>query len=94
MTVYAPAEAVEGTVIDNVDEPEPPDSTITEEGAAVTLQADGADSVNETVPLNPLSDVTVTVETPEYPATTVKAEGEAETEKSGPEGTFTVTVVE
>ena len=87
MTVYAPAEAVEETVIDIVDEPEPPDPTVNEEGVAVTLQPDGAYGVNETAPLKPLSEVTVTVELPDDPAATAKAEGDTETEKSGFTGT-------
>ena len=84
VTAYPPGEAVDGTVIDSVDEPDPP---VTEDGITVTLQPEGAEADNETVPLKPLSDITVTVETPDDPATTVKAEGDAETEKSGFTGT-------
>jgi hypothetical protein len=75
--VYAPAVAADGTAIDNVDEPDPP---ATEDGVTVAVQPEGADTVKETVPLKPLSDVTVTVETPDDPATIVKEEGDAETE--------------
>jgi hypothetical protein len=75
--VYAPAVAADGTAIDNVDEPDPP---VTEDGVTVTLQPDGAEADSETVPLKPLSDVTVTVELPEDPATIVKTEGDAEIE--------------
>jgi hypothetical protein len=77
VTVYAPEEAVEGTVIDSVDEPDPP---VTEDGVTVAVQPEGAEGVNETVSVNPLMDVTVTVETPDDPATIVKEEGDAETE--------------
>jgi hypothetical protein len=77
VTVYAPAVAVDGTVINSVDEPDPP---TTEDGVTVAVQPEGADTVRETVPLKPLSDATVTVELPDDPATTVKAEGDAETE--------------
>jgi hypothetical protein len=68
---------VDGTVIDSVDEPEP---SATEDGLTVAVQPEGADTVKETVPLNPLSDVTVTVESPDDPAKIVKEEGDAETE--------------
>jgi hypothetical protein len=77
VTLYVPAVAVDGTVIDSVDEPEPP---ATEDGVTVAVQPEGADTAKETVPLNPLSDVTVTVESPDDPAKIVKEEGDAETE--------------
>jgi hypothetical protein len=68
---------VDGTVIDSVDDPEPP---ATEEGLTVAVQPEGADTVKETVPLKPLSDATLIKEDPEDPAGIVKAEGDAETE--------------
>jgi hypothetical protein len=68
---------VDGTVIDNVDEPEPP---ATEDGVTVAVQPEGADTVKETVLLKPLSDATLIKEDPEDPAGIVKAEGDAETE--------------
>jgi hypothetical protein len=83
VTAYVPATVVNGTVIDSVDESDPPDATVTEGGLTVALQPDGADAVSETSPLNPLSDVTVTVELPEAPAAIAKADGDAEIEKSG-----------
>jgi len=75
VTAYAPAVAVDGTVIDNVDEPDPP---ATEDGVTVTLQADGAEADSETVPLNPLVGATLIKEDPEDPAGIVKEEGDAE----------------
>jgi hypothetical protein len=80
VTVYAPAEIVDGTVIDNVDEPDPPGPIETKDGLTVTLQPEGAEADSETVPLKPLNDATVTVELSEDPATIVKAEGDAEIE--------------
>jgi hypothetical protein len=73
--VYAPAVAVDGTVIDSVDEPDPP---VTEDGVTVALQPEGADADSETVPLKPLVGATVIKEDPEDPAGIGKAEGDPE----------------
>ena len=78
--MYAPAEILDGTVIDNVDEPDPPDPIETKDGLTVTLQPEGAEADSATVPLKPLNDVTVKVELPEPPVTIVKEEGDAEIE--------------
>ena len=83
VTVYVPAAVVDGTVIDSVDEADPPDPTVSEVGLTDALHPVGAVAASATVPLNPFSDVTVIVEFPEAPALIVKADGEAEIEKSG-----------
>jgi hypothetical protein len=70
-------------VIESVDELDPPDATASEDGLRSAPKPGGADATNETVPLNPLSDVTVTVELPEFPVWIVKVDGDAEIEKSG-----------
>ena len=80
VTGYFPAAVLDGTVIVNVDELDPPDETVSEGWLGDALQLFGAAVVSVTVPLNPLSDVTVIVELPEAPAWTVKADGEAEIE--------------
>jgi hypothetical protein len=81
--MYAPAEVVDGTAIDNVDVSSSPEAIVSEDGLRVASKPDGADAVSETVPLNPLRDATLIEETPEAPAMIVKAEGDAEMEKSG-----------
>ena len=80
VTGYFPAAVLDGTVIVNVDELDPPDETVSEGWLGDALQLFGAAVVSVTVPLNPLSDVTVIVELPEAPAWIVKADGEAEIE--------------
>ena len=83
VTMYVPAVADVGTVIDSVDVADPPDATVSEVGLTDALQPVGAVTVSETVPLNALSDFTVIVEVPEAPALIVRADGDAEMEKSG-----------
>ena len=61
--------------------PLPPAGTFTEEELSVELEL--GDDANETVPLNPLTDVTVIVEEPELPEFSVKDDGFAEMVKSG-----------
>ena len=80
VTGYFPAAVLDGTVIVNVDELDPPDETVSEGWLGDALQLFGAAVVSVTVPLNPLSDVTVIVELPEAPAWFVQADGEAEIE--------------
>jgi hypothetical protein len=82
-TVYVPASVVDGTVIVSVDEADPPDETVSEGGLGDALQPFGAVAASVTVPLNPLSDVTFIVEFPEAPALIVRADGDADIEKSG-----------
>lgn len=81
--VYVPAVADVGTVIDSVDVADPPDATVSEVGLTDEFQPVGAVTVSETVPLNVLSDFAVIVEVPEAPALMVRADGDAEMEKSG-----------
>ena len=80
VTGYFPAAVLDGTVIVNVDELDPPDETTSEDELRDAFQPVGAAAASVTVPLNPLSDVTVIVELPEAPAWIVKADGEAEIE--------------
>lgn len=68
VTGYFPAAVLDGTVIVNVDELDPPDETVSEGWLGDALQLFGAAAASVTVPLNPLSDVTVIVELPEAPA--------------------------
>ena len=70
-----------------VEVPEP----TTLEGETEDVTSTGAEIVKETVPANPFSPVTVTVEVPEEPAMTVSVEGLAPMVKST---TFTVTTAE
>ena len=83
VTVYAPRAAVVGTLIVSVDIADPPDATVSEVGLTDTVQPVGPVTVSETVPLNLLSDFTVTVEVPVAPRLIVRADGDAEMEKSG-----------
>ncbi len=94
MTVYVPAVKVEGTFIDNVDEPDAPDATVSDDELRVAPTS-VEDIVSEIVLLNPLSDVTIIVELPEVPEGIVKEDGDAEIEKSavgGGEGGGGVTI--
>ena len=84
VTAYVPAAAVDGAVIVRVDEADPPDVTVSEDELRDAFRSVGADAASETVPLNVLSDATVIVELcEEDPARIVKADGDAEIEKSG-----------
>jgi hypothetical protein len=83
VTTYVPAETAVETVIVSVDEADPSGATMSEDGSRPALKPVGADTASETVSSNPLSDATVVVELPEDPAEIVKADGEAEMEKSG-----------
>lgn len=84
VTVYVPALVPSGTVTFNVDVRDPPDATVSEVGLRVAPKLVGTDAAtSETVLLNPLSDVTFIVELPEAPALIVRADGDAEIEKSG-----------
>ena len=90
--VYVPALVPVGTVIDSLDVADPPDATVSEVGLTDALQPVGPVTVSETVPLNVLSDFTVTVEAPLAPGLIVRADGDAEIEKSAVTGAGTVTV--
>jgi hypothetical protein len=82
-TGYVRVVLLDGTVTVSVDELDPPDRILSDGGLVDVLHPVGAAGVSVTVPLNPLSEVTVIVEFPEVPALIVKADGEAEIEKSG-----------
>jgi len=62
-------------------------------GVMVALIPDGAVTVRETIPENPLRAVAVMVEVPEAPGAIVRLEGVAEMEKSGTPVPETVTVI-
>jgi hypothetical protein len=82
--VYVPALVPSGTVTFNIDVRDPPDVNTTEVGVRVAPKPVGTDATaSKTSPLNPLSDVTFIVELPEAPALIVRADGDAEIEKSG-----------
>jgi hypothetical protein len=81
--VYVPAVVPVGTVMDSVDVADPPDATVSEVGLTDRVQPVGPETASETVPLKVLSDFTVMVEVPPVPALMVKADGDAEIEKSG-----------
>jgi hypothetical protein len=78
VTVYVPAEVVDGAIIDSVDVLDSSGSIVSEDGSRAAFKPDGADGVSETVPLNPLSDATLIKEDPEDPARIDKAEGDDE----------------
>jgi hypothetical protein len=82
VTVYVPAPIDDGN-IDSVEETDPPEETVNEDGLSEVVKPFGADAVRATVPLNPLSDVTVMIGLPEPLGAIVKADGEADIEKSG-----------
>jgi hypothetical protein len=66
-----------------VDEADPSAGGVTEAGLTVAPQLDGPLAVSDTVPLNPLSEVTVIAEVGESPGLAVIEDGCAVMEKSG-----------
>jgi hypothetical protein len=75
--------AVPGTATVTVDVAVPADIAVNEAGSGVAVQPAGADAAKPTVPLNPLSEVTVVVKLREDPAGMLRGDGDAETAKSG-----------
>jgi len=72
------------TEIVSVDVAVPPEVSVTEVGLSVAVTPVGAPETERlTVPVKPLSEVTVIVEVPEPPCTIVRVVGEADMEKSG-----------
>ena len=87
LNVYIPVWAVDGTVIESIDTPEPPDPMASEVGVKVTVQPAGTSVMfKPIVPTKLLIDVIVIVELVEVPAKMLKTDGEAESEKLGAGG--------
>jgi len=87
VNVYVPVGAVDGTVIERTDDPEPPDTMASEVGVKVTVQPAGTGvMVKPTVPAKLLTEVIVIVELVEVPAAMFKADGEADSETLGAGG--------
>jgi hypothetical protein len=88
--VYFPAAVPVGTAIDSVEVADPPGVILGKAVIDVVKPVGATVADNETVSVNEFSDFTViVVEVSGAPGLIVRADGEAEIEKSGGGGTFT-----